>query len=182
MYERHQNEQYFFDQSTLDQLADFVQCFSHPCCLCVPMLGRTLAERGVQVKVLDIDERFASVPGFEVYDIYRPAWIEEKFDLIICDPPFYNVSLSQLFTTIRKLAHYSYRQSLMVAYLKRRAANVLGTFSPFKLVETGYYPGYLTVQDVERNKIEFFSNLDEQHIAQLRTGHIKDKNQRYSVD
>lgn len=175
MYELHRNEQYFFNQPTLDQLADFVQCFSHPCCLCVPLLGKTLAERGVKVKVLDIDERFASVPGFEAYDIYRPAWIEEEFDLIICDPPFYSVSLSQLFTAIWKLAHFNYRQSLLVSYLKRRAANILGTFRPFHLVETGYYPRYQTVQEVERNKIEFFSNLDASYIEQLRTGPVEAK-------
>ncbi|MDM8529248.1 hypothetical protein QUF58_13720 [Anaerolineales bacterium HSG24] len=169
MYELHQNEQYFFNQSTLEHLADFVQYFSRPCCLCVPLLGKTLAERGVTVRILDVDERFASVPGFQSYDIHHPVWIEEEFDLIICDPPFYNVSLSQLFTAIRKLAHFNYHQSLIVSYLKRRSANVLGTFSPFNLVETGYYPGYQTVQDVERNKIEFFSNLDQQYIEHLLT-------------
>lgn len=167
MYELHQNEQYFFNQSTLERLAGFVQQFSQPCCLCAPLLGKTLAEQGVSIKILDIDERFASVPGFQRYDIYRPIWIDEKFDLIICDPPFYNVSLSQLFTAIRQLAHYNYNQPLIVSYLQRRAVNIMGTFSRFNLTSTGYYPGYQTVQDIERNKIEFFSNLDEQYLEYL---------------
>lgn len=167
MYELHQNEQYFFNQSTLERLASFVKQFSQPCCLCAPLLGKTLAEQGVSVKILDIDERFASVPGFQRYDIYRPIWIDEEFDLILCDPPFYNVSLSQLFTAIRQLAHYNYNQLLLVSYLQRRVANIMGTFSRFNLTSTGYYPGYQTVQDIERNKIEFFSNLDEQYLEYL---------------
>ena len=167
MYELYQNEQYFFNQSTLERLANFVKQFSQPCCLCAPLLGKTLAEQGVSVKILDIDERFASVPGFQRYDIYRPIWIDEEFDLILCDPPFYNVSLSQLFTAIRQLAHYNYDQLLLVSYLQRRAANIMGTFSRFNLTSTGYYPGYQTVQDIERNKIEFFSNLDEQYLEYL---------------
>lgn len=168
MYELHQNEQYFFDQATLEHLADFVQSFSRPCCLCAPLLGKTLTDRGVAVKILDIDERFASLPGFQRYNIYRPIWIEDEFDFILCDPPFYNVSLSQLFTAIRKLAHFNYQQPLLISYLKRRTANLLGTFRPFNLVETGYFPSYQTVQDIERNKIEFFGNLDQQHLNRLR--------------
>lgn len=168
MYERHQNEQYFFDQPTLEQLADFVQQFAAPCCLCAPLLGKTLVERGVSVRILDIDERFASIAGFRHYDIFRPTWLDEQFDLIICDPPFYNASLSQLFTAVRQLAHFNYAQPLMLAYLQRRATNVLGTFNKFNLSATGYFPQYQTVQDIERNKIEFFSNLDDSRINNLR--------------
>jgi hypothetical protein len=168
MYELHQNEQYFFDKPTLDHLANFVQQFSHPCCVCAPLLGKTLVEQGYKVKILDIDERFASLPGFQHFDIFRPAWLEEEFDLILCDPPFFSVSLSQLFTAIRKLAHYNFSQPLLISYLQRRATNILGTFSPFQLVATGYYPGYQTVQKIDRNKIEFFSNLDEQTIEHLK--------------
>ena len=170
MYEQHQNEQYFFDQATLAHLANFVQQFENPCCLCVPLLGKTLAEHGVQVRVLDIDERFAAVPGFRHFDIYRPDYLDETFDLIICDPPFYNVSLSQLFTAVRQLAHFNFAQPLMIAYLQRRGTNVMGTFNKFNLTATGYFPKYQTVQDIERNKIEFFSNLEQTLIQQLLEG------------
>ena len=42
MYELHENEQYFFDERTLQQLADFVSTFGNPCCLCAPLLGEAL--------------------------------------------------------------------------------------------------------------------------------------------
>jgi hypothetical protein len=159
MYELHENEQYFFDGPTLAFLGDFVARFANPCCLCAPLLGRELEARGVSVRTLDIDERFAGLRGFRRYDLYRPEWLGEEFGLIICDPPFYNVSLSQLFRAIRLLSRHNYGQPLLVSYLVRRAANVTGTFARFGLQPTGYRPGYQTVQKSERNEVEFFGNV-----------------------
>lgn len=159
MYEQHQREQYFFDRATLTHLADFVQGFNRPCCLCTPMVGQELVRRDINVTILDSDERFANLSGFQKYDLYRPAWLGQPFDLILCDPPFFNVSLSQLFQAIRLLSRYDTSQLLLICYLKRREANLLGAFAAFNLQPTGYNPGYLTVQAVERNEIEFYSNL-----------------------
>jgi hypothetical protein len=158
MYELHANEQYFFDHTTLDTLAEAVAGFANPCCLCAPLLGQALERRGVAVRTLDIDTRFAHLRGFLPYDIYRPQWLGESFGLIVCDPPFFRVSLSQLFTAIRLLSRYDYAQPLLISYLTRRASNLCGTFARFGLAPTGYQPGYLTVQAGERNRIEFFAN------------------------
>src|SRR4051812_1271623 len=97
MEENHQREQYFFDQPTIDALADLVGAFERPCVLCAPMVGKEASRRKRPVRILDVDERFAAVPGFQRWDIYRPTHVEETFDLILCDPHFFNVSLSQLF-------------------------------------------------------------------------------------
>jgi hypothetical protein len=173
MYELHENEQYFFDKPTLAHLVDFVSRYDNPCCVCAPLLGQELVKRGVQVRILDIDERFAHLVGFRRYDIYRPEWLGEEFGLIVCDPPFYNASLSQLFAAIRMLARNDYTQPLLLSYLVRRSANVLGTFARFGLEPTGYRPGYQTVQKAERNDIEFFGNLGEdshRRLAGLASG------------
>jgi Probable N6-adenine methyltransferase len=162
MYELHENEQYFFDKPTLAHLADFVSAYSNPCCLCAPLLGQELARRELHVRILGIDERFAHLDGFRRYDIYRPEWLGEEFGLIVCDPPFYNASLSQLFAAIRLLSRNLYTQPLLVSYLVRRSANILGTFARFGLEPTGYRPGYQTVQRAERNEIEFYGNLGEE--------------------
>jgi putative N6-adenine methyltransferase len=167
MYELHENEQYFFDKPTVTHLADFVQGYDNPCCLCAPLLGQELVRRGVRVRILDIDERFAHLDGFRRYDIYRPEWLGEEFGLIVCDPPFYNVSLSQLFAAIRMLSRNLYTQPLLVSYLARRSASVLGTFARFALEPTGYRPGYQTVQKAARNEIEFFGNLGEAEHSRL---------------
>lgn len=164
MYERHENEQYFFDDETVNRLADFVieNGFVLPCCLCCPLLGRELANRGVETRILDSDERFADVAGFRAYDLYRPLWTGEKYGIIICDPPFFKVSLSQLFHAIRVLAQHDFAQPLVVFYLSRRAQNVTGTFARFDLRATGWQPRYQTVQRVERNQIEAFGNVSLQ--------------------
>jgi hypothetical protein len=159
MYELHENEQYFFDQPTLSYLADFVAKFPSPCCLCAPSLGRELEQRGLPVRTLDIDKRFADLKGFRYYDLYKPEWLGEEFGLIVCDPPFFNVSLAQLFTAIRLLSRHQYNQPVLLSYLTRRAANITGTFANFQIQATGYRPGYQTVQRIERNEIEFYGNV-----------------------
>ena len=158
--EHHHREQYFFDQKTLDELAAFVSTFDRPCCLCAPMLGRELHHRGRNVRVLDVDRRFADLPGFVEWDLYRPRHRDDEFDLIVCDPPFFNVSLSQLFTALRQLCHFDLTRKIMVSYPVRRARAIVGTFSPFNLTASGYKPGYLSVQQCEKNDIEFFANFD----------------------
>jgi hypothetical protein len=159
MEERHEREQYFFDAETLGVLADFVSRFERPCCLCAPMVGRELHRRGRTVRVLDVDRRFADLPGFVEWDLYRPRHLDETFDLILCDPPFFNVSLSQLFTAVRLLAHFDVASNVMISYPVRRRGAILGTFRPFALRPTGYRPGYQTVQQCDKNDIEFYANF-----------------------
>ena len=74
MEERHEHEQYFFDDATRARLADLLQDRPRPCCLCVPSVGQELVRRGRAVTVLDIDERFVDLPGFRHFDIARPEW------------------------------------------------------------------------------------------------------------
>src|SRR4051794_26953037 len=113
MYELHKNEQYFFDTSTLLHLTSFVKPFDRVATLCAPMLGRSIADSGRTVTVLDIDDRFSDVPGFLHWNIERPQWIPNTFDIIICDPPFFKVSLLQLFKAIRMLSHNNFDQLLL---------------------------------------------------------------------
>lgn len=170
MYERHDTEQYFFDEATLDQLARYVASWPSPCCLSAPLLGKRLTELGVEVSILDVDERFSEVPGFRRFDIYRPEWLGEEFGLVVCDPPFFRVSLSQLFAAIRVISRNDFRQPLLLSYLTRRGSAVLGTFAPFHLRPTGYHPTYRTVQRVERNDVEFFGNLSDEDHRELNAG------------
>ena len=124
------------------------------------MVGRELAKRQVRARVLDIDERFSDVAGFVRYDIYRPLWLGEHFGVIVCDPPFWKVSLSQLFGAVRLLAKHDFTQPLAICYPTRRSANLMGAFARFGLQPSGFSPKYRTVQDTERNQIEFFANFD----------------------
>lgn len=177
MYERHENEQYFFDQATVEILSAFIRSYRSPSCLCAPSLGKHLAGLGVKVTVLDIDERFADVNGFQHFDIYAPKWVGEKFDLIVCDPPFFNVSLSQLFAAIRMLAQHDFAQPMLISYLSRRSRAIEGTFSPFSLKATGYIPGYQTVRKIAKNEIQFFGNLNAAENKRLVGAGDSDRNE-----
>ncbi len=140
MDENHKNEQYFFDDESLELLADLLLNWERPCCICCPMLGKKLGERSVDVTVLDIDERFSDLRGYRRYDLLKPEWITERFDIIVCDPPFYNVSLTQLAFALSLLSHHDYSQPLLVSYLKRMGKAVLRSFSKFNLEPTGIFP------------------------------------------
>ncbi len=167
MQELHGNEQYFFDEQTLDHLSEFASSWDAPCCLCAPLLGQRLAERGVRVTVLDIDKRFNATPGYQHYDIRRPEWLGREFDLIICDPPFFSVSLLQLFVAIRILARNDYEQILLISYLRRRSSAILRTFAPFHVRSSGYCPSYQTVERIRKNEIEVYANLSGTQLARL---------------
>lgn len=159
MQERHEHEQYFFDQATADAVADILEPYERPCVLCAPTAGIELEDRGASVTTLDVDERFAKLRSFRRWDLSRPEPIESRFDVILCDPPFFLYSLSQLFQAIRVLAEYDYGQRVAITYLARRRHAILGTFAPFGLEETGVQLGYRTVRKVAKNEIVLFANF-----------------------
>lgn len=160
MDERHDHEQYFFDDQTLALLCDWLTAFENPCLVCAPMLATALENRGRSVRLLDIDHRFAALQGFVDWNIKRPTRLAERFDVIVCDPPFFNVSLNQLFKSVRLLSHFSFTQPLAISYLSRRANALLRAFEPFKLQISELHPTYRTIERSPKNEIQFFANVD----------------------
>jgi hypothetical protein len=89
-----------------------------------------------------------------------PVWLGEKFGIILFDPPFFNaVPVSQLFVVIRELANFNHDQKMLISWPTRRSVVLLNAFHRFGLVPTGFRPGYTTVLNEGKNKIEFFGNL-----------------------
>ncbi len=160
MEEQHNNEQYFFDQPTVDLVADLLEPFERPCVLCAPMVGVELEDRGSDVVTLDIDERFAALRSFRSWNLYRPERLEERFGVVFCDPPFFKASLSQLFRALRVLAHFDFAQPIAVSYLARRGEALLSTFAPFGLQQVAFDLGYRTVKRCEKNDIRLYANFD----------------------
>lgn len=159
MQEKPEIEQYFFDRPTLAHLARFASGFPDPCCLCTPSLGEELEKLGIQATTLDIDSRFAHLRGFRPYDISKPVAMPERFGIIVCDPPFLNVSLMELLHAVEVLSMGNYEQPLLVNYLSSRSRTICRVFAPFNLKPTGYRPGYMTIQNIGRNEMEFFGNI-----------------------
>lgn len=162
LQERHENEQYFFTNefenwyvnSIIEQFGD-----KSICCVCCPMIGKRLADAGVAVTILDIDTRFASYPQFKYFDITNPSYIETQFDLIVCDPPFFNVSFNVLLNALKSLSHYDTSTAIMITYLYRREEKFLHKLSEFNLHRISKQPTYKTVDvsDPKRD-IRLYSN------------------------
>ena len=168
MQEKWVNEQYFFDESTVTHMANFVQVYPNPCCLCAPRLGHELERREIVVRTLDIDERFDALRGFRRYDLTKPEWLGEAFGIIVSDPPFFNaVPVSALFDTVRVLSRYSVDQKLLVSWPVRRSKVLLNAFSAYDLAPSGFRPGYSSVPNEGTNLIEFYGNLGEEEYRRL---------------
>lgn len=160
MHEDHGLEQYFFDTTTVSKLADFASQFINPCLLCMPMVGQELEKRGFRATTLDIDERFSHLKGFKKFDLYRPVPTNDEYGIVLCDPPFNLVKLSQLFDAIRTLTN-GWEQPFGITYTKSRESALLGTFAKFNLQPTGYNLNYLTIKQAEHNKVELYLNTLE---------------------
>lgn len=154
--EQHRNEQYFFDRATRDWLTELLMPYGDPCLVGVPTVAREMGN----VRLLDIDERFADCAGFVKWDLYRPESRGETYDVVVCDPPFKTVSFSQLFNALRVLAKGDFSQKILLTGLASREEDQLATFYPFGLQPTGIQARYVSVQDQDgRNKIMFYSNF-----------------------
>jgi hypothetical protein len=159
-------QQYMFHESCLTALADLVDGYQNPCCLCTPTLGRKLAQRGRVVRVPDVDDRFADLPGFRRFDVHAPENIDEAFDVIISDVPFLDFPLARMFDLIAKLSQGNFNQKLLMTYASQAGWKLVDSFQPFGIVATGYYPPYALEPD--QKFVEFFGNLGEEQHAILR--------------
>lgn len=158
--ERRDSEQYFFDSETADALADFLEPLGCACLLCAPTVGVELEDRGCAPVILDLNERFSGLRGFRHWDIARPTRLPERFGIIFSDPPFFTVSLSQLFAAVKTLAHFDFEQRVAITYLVRREAAFLAVFAPFRMKRTTIRPTYATVETMGRNEIALFTNFE----------------------
>lgn len=152
--ENHSNEQYFFDRATKDWIIQLLSLYTNPCLVGVPTVARELGK----TRLLDVDDRFSDCKGFLHWNLHRPVKLAEKFDLIICDPPFNRVSFSQLFNAIRILTHGDFNHRLLITGLVSREQDLLATFYPYGLQKTGHQPHYVSVQNQE-GWIMWYSNF-----------------------
>lgn len=161
IHENHAREQYFWNRETVCALADLLEAYEKPCCVCTPSVGAELIRRGRSVTILDIDERFAAMPGFQKWDLTKPTVLAADFDVFLVDPPFFNVSLSKVFQSLRLLARFDPSRTVLIAWLKRRESALLSRFQFFGVEATGIKLGYETVESCPKNDIELYANSSD---------------------
>ena len=125
--EKHDLEQYFFDKKTAQKLFDlFVResLFENKkCCfLCCPVLAKIAKEYELEenTALFDIDERFDHFKNYKKFDLLLEKMEKEleKFDIIVCDPPFFSVKIDQLGKAIASLLKNDGKA--YAVFLKRR--------------------------------------------------------------
>lgn len=160
VHEDHASEQYFFDPPTVAHLADRLEGYLKPCCLCAPLVAAELERRGRDVLLLERDLRFATLRGFRAWDLYRPVPLRERPGAVLVDPPFTKVSLSQLFTALRVVTGEP-TVPLFVCHLADRADDVVGALAPFGLRATPFEPGYVSVRPLPEHRVLLYTNVPD---------------------
>lgn len=127
--------QIFFTQQTASALVRALDGYTNPCCLCTPRLAAEWAQRGRRVTLLDIDARFAEFAQFLPYDLREPQLINQDFDVIIADPPFFIPE--PLYQAIHILTG-DRRPDLFLVFAVEHEAELLRLFSEYRLQRTNF--------------------------------------------
>ena len=145
--ENRELEQFFWTSDTVKKLLSACEYITNTCCFTTPSLAHEFFEKGRNEKLLDIDERFSYLPRFEKFDIKKPHSLdEESFNIIVIDPPFFNVTTQELFDATNIITKNNYSTNLIIAYLKRFEYPLLETFKPYGISETNYIPEYAHIK------------------------------------
>ena len=151
--------QYFFTKDTAVSLVTALDTFKNPCCLCTPRLADEWLKRGRVVTLLDIDSRFQYLPGFRQFDLRSPVTLDEKFDVIVIDPPFFVAEA--LLPLVRLLARDT-NAALFLVFPKEREKELIEVFSEFHLKSTGISLAHC---NVKRESTFLFALYGSQRIS-----------------
>jgi hypothetical protein len=124
--------QYFFSKNTSRYVVSLFEKYKNICCLCTPRLAHEWNQCGKTVRLLDIDERFSSIYGYQYFDLRNPVLIRDSFDLIITDPPF-SLTAVQILLAIEKAALQSPNVTLAIFFPLDREKELLNAFQNWKL-------------------------------------------------
>ena len=139
--ERHDLEQYFWTEQTVNQIMKAVECEYEGtvCCLTTPSLAHAFYISGRSEVLLDIDLRFQYLPKFRYFDIQSPSASDaEDNRIIVFDPPFFYIPMEALFAAVRTICNHDFKRKLLVGFLAREEAALLTTFAPFNLTRTRF--------------------------------------------
>ncbi len=150
--------QFFFTEETAKALVEKLDRFEHPCCLCTPSLGNEWHKKGKEVRVLDIDKRFDFLPGYRYYDLRKPEYLNETYDVIILDPIFFPPEF--LLRVINVLTRNNYNQRLLIVYKTSMEKHFLEVFEEYGVFPSNYYPDYPHVSEAGKKEFMFYANFE----------------------
>ena len=129
--ERYDLEQYFWTENTVNRLLQSLKFIDNCCCLTTPSLGEGFFRIGREEVVLDIDTRFDYLPKFRYFDIRTPEEQEEEFKIIILDPPFFYLSMEQIYKAVLTITKNDFNTKILIEFLRREEKILLETDAPY---------------------------------------------------
>jgi 16S rRNA G966 N2-methylase RsmD len=146
----------------VNKLVESLKYTEDCCCLTTPSLGHGFHVTGREEVVLDIDRRFEYLPKFRYFDILSPvADTNESFRIIIMDPPFFYISMAQIYAAVMCITNGSTTNTkLMIGFLRREERQLLEMFRDFNLKPTNFALEYATVKPNKWKNYTLYSNVD----------------------
>jgi hypothetical protein len=166
--ELRQIEQYFFSENVIRNICDALEYEEKILCLGTPAVADGFYKiKNKSVLLLDIDNRFDYLPGYIYFDILKYQDIKiDKPNILIIDPPFFKLSLVDLYNCVESLTEGDKKTKIIFAYVHREEKALLNIFKAYKLqltkfkleyryVEPNKWENYSLYSNCEFNKIKF---------------------------
>ena len=148
------------------------------CLICAPSLSKAFYDQlGYTVTILDIDKRFEDLPGFIYFDLQKPEECQDprvlnnNFELIIFDPPFFYITLDQMSEALQVLSRNSSHHKEMklgMSFMTRDETPVKKAFHQFALEKTTLQLEYATVKPNRWDNYGWYSNTDLPMIKRIQ--------------
>lgn len=159
--ERHDLEQYFWTESTVRKLMNALNDFYEECCcLTTPSLAHGWHLEGREEYLFDIDRRFEYLPKFRYYDLTLPDAVTDSFRIVIFDPPFFYISMEQMYKAVCKIVHNNFKTKILMGFLKREERELMRYFGVFGIKPTNFLLEYATVKPNKWKNYCLYSNVD----------------------
>ena len=150
--------QFNFAAETAAELVAMLNDYTNPCCCCTPTLAAEWRQNGRRVTLLDLDDRYAAFGNFIQYDLRNPVFINQHFDVIVADPPFF---LPQpVHHAITTLVGNS-RPDLFLVFAADQEDELLALFADWKLQPIDYQLRHHHVKATHQNQFRLYGTAPE---------------------
>jgi 16S rRNA G966 N2-methylase RsmD len=160
--EKHEYEQFFWTKTTVEKLLKACEYIYECCCFTTPSLCEGFRLNDRDEVLLDLDERFNYFPKFEKFDIVNPHIPNGSgnFNIIVIDPPFFNVSVQKLFNATNIITNNNYKTNIIIAFIVRYEYTLLEVFKPYGISETSAKIEYAHIKPNKWKNFKLYSNID----------------------
>lgn len=166
--ERHEYEQFFWSKETVEKLIKACEFIPECCCLTTPSLAVGFHNKGVERTLLDIDERFNFLPKFKYYDVRTPTKLNESFQIIVLDPPFFSVPIEEFRKAVDVITDKNYNTKIIIGFLKREENRLLQAFNDYNIKKTNFKLEYASIKPNKWDNFALYSNVDLPGIKKVK--------------